>query len=357
MLEFRSDTFTLPTPEMMTAIGKAPLGDDGYREDPTVIRLEELAARKLDKEAACLTPSGTMANLASILTHCPAGTVALVGDQSDIYAYEDQGLAALAGVELKPVPTQPDGVLLLADLEEEFAVAARNSQTISLVCLENPHNLCGGVVLSLDYLQRAATLIHDRGARFHLDGARLFNAAVRMGIDPAQIVKYADSIQFCLSKGLSAPIGSILAGRASFIEAARTKRQMLGGNMRQAGIIAAAGIVALESMVNRLEEDHRNARRLAEGMAAIPGVEVDLSKVQTNTVVFRVTDFFDCDGFIEAAARHGLNVSDFKHGRLRAVVHYGITEKDIDEALRIITRIMKEASKSGERTRALEACT
>lgn len=327
----------------MTAISKAPLGDDGYREDPTVIRLEELAAQKLNKEAACLTPSGTMANLASILTHCPAGTIALLGDQSDIYAYEDQGLAGLAGVELKPVPTQPDGTLLLADLEEEFAVAARNSQTISLVCLENPHNLCGGIVLSLDYLQKVATLIHERGARFHLDGARLFNAAVHMGIDPAQIGKHADSIQFCLSKGLSAPVGSILAGSFSFIEAARIKRQMLGGNMRQAGIIAAAGIVALESMVNRLEEDHRNARRLAEGMAAIPGIEVDLSKVQTNTVVFRVAEYFECDGFIEAAARHGLNVSDFKHGRLRAVVHYGITEKDIDEALRIIARVMNEA--------------
>jgi threonine aldolase len=345
VIELRSDTFTLPTAEMMSAIAEAPLGDDGYREDPTVLRLEELAAAKMGKEAACLTPSGTMANLASILSHCPVSrSVALVGDQSDIHVYEDRGLAGCAGVVLKTVPTQPNGTLLLSDLQNEFEKAASTSSEIALVCLENPHNLCGGLVLPMDYVSRAASFVHARGACLHLDGARIFNAAVRLGIDPAEVVKDADSVQFCLSKGLAAPVGSVVAGSYDFIEQVRKKRQMLGGDMRQAGIIAAAGIVALERMVDRLREDHANARRLAAGLAQIPGIDVDAGAVQTNTVVFRVVDGrFNSNTFIEAARRDGLRVSDFKRGRLRAVVHYGITQDDIEETIRIITRIFEAA--------------
>jgi threonine aldolase len=342
LIELRSDTFTLPTAEMMSAIAKAPLGDDGYREDPTVIRLEELAALKLGKEAACLTPSGTMANLASILSHCPVSrSIALVGDQSDIHVYEDRGLAGCAGVVLKPVPTQPNGTLLLSDLENEFEKAGTFSQ-VALVCLENPHNLCGGVVLPTDYASKVANFVHTRGARLHLDGARIFNAAVQSGMNPADVARDADSVQFCLSKGLSAPVGSVVAGSAGFIAQVRKKRQMLGGDMRQAGIIAAAGIVALERMVERLQEDHVNARRFAAGLAGISGIEVDARTVQTNTVVFRVVDSrFDCNTFIEAAGRYGLRVSEFKRGRLRAVAHYGITQDDIEAAIRIVARVLK----------------
>lgn len=344
-IELRSDTFTLPTAEMMSAIAGAALGDDGYREDPTVIRLEELAAAKLAKEAACLTPSGTMANLAAILTHCSRGALALIGDQSDIHAYEDQGLARSAGVVLVPVPTEPNGTLLLSTLEKEFTKAADTGATIALVCLETPHNLCGGVVLPIDYIREVADFVHARGARLHLDGARLFNAAIQLDVDPQEIVKNADSVQFCLSKGLAAPVGSLVAGSAEVIEQVRNKRQMLGGNMRQAGIVAAAGIVALERMVGRLREDHANARRLAEALAGIPGIEVDLETVQTNTVVFRVVDRrFNDASFIEAARRFGLHLSDFKRGRLRAVLHYGIVEQDVEEALRIIAGILDEPS-------------
>jgi Argininosuccinate lyase len=207
-IELRSDTFTLPTEAMMAAIAGAALGDDGYREDPTVIRLEEMAAAKLGKEAACLTPSGTMANLAAILSHCSKGSMALLGDQSDIHAYEDQGLAGDAGATLVPLPTQPDGTLLLSTLEQEFKKAASRGSKIDLVCLENPHNLCGGVVLPLDYVRDVAAFVHARGARLHLDGARLFNAAVHLNVDPAEVVRNADSVQFCLSKGLAAPVGS-----------------------------------------------------------------------------------------------------------------------------------------------------
>jgi threonine aldolase len=303
-----------------------------------------MAAAKLGKEAACLTPSGTMANLAAILSHCRKGSVALLGDQSDIHAYEDQGLAGDAGVTLSPLPTQPDGKLLLSTLDKEFKKAARISSRIDLVCLENPHNLCGGVVLPLDYVREVADFVHAKGARLHMDGARLFNAAVHLNVNPAEVVQFADSVQFCLSKGLAAPVGSIVAGSYDFIEQVRKKRQMLGGNMRQAGIVAAAGIVALECMVERLREDHVNARRLAEALAEIPGIEVDLSTVQTNTVVFRVVDRrFDAATFIETARQFGLHVSDFKRGRLRAVLHYGITGHDVEEALSIVARILEKS--------------
>jgi argininosuccinate lyase len=346
-IELRSDTFTLPSKAMMAAIASAPLGDDGYREDPTVIRLEELAAEKLGKQAACLTPSGTMANLAAILTHCKKGNLALVGDQSDIYAYEDQGLAGDIGVTLVPVPTQSNGTLSLSSLENEFKKANHASLKVDLVCLENPHNLCGGVVLSLDYIREVADFVHARGAHLHLDGARLFHAAVQLKIDAAEITRSADSVQVCLSKGLAAPVGSIVAGSFDFIEQVRNKRQMLGGNMRQAGIIAAAGIVALEHMVERLADDHANAQRFAEGLTRIHGIEVDMKTVQTNTVVFRVVDSrLDVPEFIETARGFGLHVSEFKRGRLRAVFHYGIEMADVEEALRIISRVMQEPSET-----------
>jgi len=341
LIELRSDTFTLPTAEMLAAIACASLGDDGYREDPTVIRLEKMAAARLGKEAACLMPSGTMANLACVLAHCPPGSTALVGDQSDFLIYEDKGLAGGAGITIQPLATQPDGTLPLSSIEEQFSKA--KAPGIAVLCIENPHSLCGGVVLPNEYIHTVARFVHSRGARLHLDGARLFNAAVKSGISPAEIVRDSDSIQFCMSKGLAAPVGSMAVGGAEFIEKVRVKREMLGGNMRQAGVIAAPGIVALEQMVERLEEDHSNARRLAEGMARIPGLEVDLGTVQTNTVVFRVTDpRFGCRRFIEAARWRGLNVMDFQRGRLRAVTHYGITAQDITEALRIMEQVLEE---------------
>jgi threonine aldolase len=343
MLEFRSDTFTLPSAEMMAAIASAQLGDDGYREDPTVIRLEELAASMLGKEAACLMPSGTMANLASVMVHCPVrDSVALIGDQSDIHVYEDKGLAGCTGVIFRPLHTQPDGTILLTDIARAFSEISDKPERISMVCLENPHNLSGGIVLSLSYVSEVAALVHHHGAQLHMDGARIFNAAVKLKLDPADLVRDADSLQFCLSKGLAAPIGSLAVGSSAYIEKIRSKRKMLGGNMRQAGIIAAAGIVALEKMVSRLAEDHRNARQLAEGLARMPGIQLDLSSVQTNTVVFRVVDpRFDYKSFIQTAWHHGMRLSEFKRGRIRAVTHYGLSEEDIKQALEIFKEVLK----------------
>lgn len=344
MIELRSDTFTLPTPAMQAAIAGATLGDDVYGEDPTVRALEEQAAHTLGKAAACLMPSGTMANLAAIMAHCPRGSKALVGNESDIFIYEAGGASICGGVVYEPIPTQPDGRLLLSDLAQACPEDSQDPQFAlpALICLENTHNRCGGAVLPLDYLRQVARFARDRGLPVHMDGARIFNAAVALGIAPAEVAGYADSVQFCLSKGLSAPIGSMLVGDAAFVERARRTRKMLGGGMRQSGIIAAAGIVAIEQMVDRLAEDHANARRLAEGLARLPGIQVDPCMVQTNIVFFRVVDDrFTWRTFVESARRQGLRIGELGYGRIRAVTHYGISAQDVDDALEIIADVLR----------------
>ncbi|MFL6465420.1 MAG: GntG family PLP-dependent aldolase [Bryobacteraceae bacterium] len=343
MIDLRSDTFMLPTPAMRAAIAEAAIGDDGYGEDPTVNRLEALTGAKLGKQAACLMPSGTMANLACILAHHPqSGGVALVGDCSDIYIYEDEGLAGRLGVRYEVLPTNRNGTIPLAAIESHLR---KRPAEIGVLCLENPHNVCGGVVLPLGYLREAAELAHSHGAKLHLDGARIFNAAVKLQLDVAEIVDSADSVQFCLSKGLAAPIGSMVVGRSDFIARVRAHRRMLGGNMRQAGIIAAAGIVALEQMVERLQEDHHHIRRFAEGLAKLPGIVLDLDTVQTNTVVFRIVDkrFPSPECFIRAAWKKGTRFSDFKFGRVRAVAHCGITAFDIEQALDTVAALLNDS--------------
>lgn len=343
MIELRSDTFTLPTPAMLQAISCAKLGDDVYGEDPTVCALEDLAAYKLGKEAACLMPSGTMANLSAIMAYCPRGSKVLVGDESDIYIYEAGGASVCGGIVYEPIPTQPHGYLLLSDLEEAISVDPKDPQFAqpALICIENTHNRCGGTVLSLHYLHDLLYFAQSRGIPVHLDGARIFHAAIAQHVSPAEIAQYANSIQFCLSKGLSAPIGSIVVGEASFVKRVRNVRKMLGGGMRQEGIIAAAGIVALEQMVDRLAEDHTLARYFAEGLARLPGIQIDLDTVQTNIVIFRVVDDrFSWQSFIIAVHRRGLNLGELGHGRIRAVLHYNVTRKDVDDALDIIHEVL-----------------
>ncbi len=344
MIELRSDTFTLPTPAMLAAITEAALGDDVYGEDPTVCSLEKLASHKLGKQAACLMPSGTMANLTSIMAHCPRGTKVLVGNESDIYIYEAGGASICGGVIYEPVPTQPDGTLRIEDLEQALAEDNDDPQFAlpSLICLENTHNRCGGTVLSLSYLEQVQHFAQTHLLPVHIDGARIFHAALALGKSAAEIASYATSVQFCLSKGLSAPIGSMVVGDASFIDRVRRIRKMLGGGMRQAGIIAAAGIIALEQMVDRLVEDHIHARRFAEGLLQHPEIQINLETVQTNIVIFRVASTaFDRQKFISLAHEHGLNLSSSGHERIRAVFHYGITTRDVDTALEIIDAVLK----------------
>jgi threonine aldolase len=346
MIELRSDTFTLPTPRMLKAMADAPLGNDVYREDPTVRRLEELAAERLGKEAACLTPTGTMANLASVLAHVARGEKLLVGNESDIYRHESGGASICGGAVYEPITTQSDGTLLISDLaaglpeapdDPEFAPAA-------LICLENPHNRRGGRVLPLDYLASVRDFANRAALPIHLDGARLFNAAVALDVAPARIAGFADSVQVCLSKGLAGPIGSLAVGTAAHIDRVRALRKMLGGGMRQAGVIAAAGIVALEQMVDRLADDHAHARVLALGLADVDGIEIDPAAVETNVVRFRTAPgFLSHAELVREAAQGGLALSELG-GSVRAVTNANVTRADVDRALTIMIQVMRSAA-------------
>ncbi|ASS74135.1 low-specificity L-threonine aldolase [Tumebacillus algifaecis] len=344
MIELRSDTFTLPTEEMLEAIPKAALGDDIYGEDPTVKQLEQLAAEMLGKEAAIFMPSGTMANLASLMAHCPRGSKVLVGNETDIYIYEAAGASVCGGIMYEPIPTQPDGTLLIEDLAKAFPDDTSDPQFAlpSLITIENPHNRMGGKVLPLSYLEEVHQFAASKGLPVHMDGARIFNAAIALGVPVCEVAQYADSIQFCLSKGLSAPVGSMVVGTAEFIEKVYRLRKMLGGGMRQSGLLAAAGIIALEKMVDRLADDHANARRLAQGLSQIEGIEVDMD-VPTNIVFFRVTaEGYTWQRFVEECRQAGLNIAELGHGRIRAVTHSGVTTEDIDTALDIIRHVLSK---------------
>jgi threonine aldolase len=337
-IDLRSDTVTLPTPEMRRAIAEAPLGDDVYGEDPTINRLEALAAERAGKQAAMLVASGTMGNLCAILAHCGRGQEAIVGDQSHIYHYEGGGASVLGGVAFNLVPTDPSGELPLPALAAAVRDPDDSHEAITqLICLENTHNRCGGVVLSTEYMAAVHGFAQERGLLVHLDGARMFNAAVALGVDAREITRHVDTVQFCLSKGLAAPVGSILAGNAAFITRARRVRKLVGGGMRQAGIIAAAGIVALEQMVDRLAEDHANARLLAEGLATFPQIAIDLNSVQSDIVIFRLREGHGTpESLARAVAERGLLIGGIGRSYIRAVTHYGIDAGDIEEALEIV---------------------
>jgi threonine aldolase len=342
-IELRSDTFTLPNPEMLAAVQNAALGDDVYGEDPTVRRLEELTSELVGKEAACLMPSGTMANLAALLAHCSRGGMVLAGDQSDIYVYEAGGGSVLGGMVLAPVRTERDGSLALDALEGAMPQDRADPQFSipELVCVENTHNRSGGTPLPPERLREVVDFARMWQLRVHVDGARLFNAAVALDVPAADLVRDADSVQLCLSKGLSAPVGSMLAGGAPFIAGARRWRKMLGGGMRQAGIVAAAGIVALESMIDRLHEDHATARRLAEGLDEIPGIEVRPQEHRTNIVMFRVTrDGLTHAEFLARAQKRGVMVAELGRNQIRAVTHRHVTRADVDDALEVIADVI-----------------
>ncbi len=340
-IDLRSDTFTQPTPAMREAMATAPLGDDVFGEDPTVCELEALAAETLGKEAAVLVTSGTQGNLCSLLAHCGRGDEVIMGHLGHTFLYEQGGSAALGGIHPRTVPNQDDGTLRLEDLAAAIRADDPHFPVSRLIVLENTHNRRYGSYLTPAYTDTVAAFAHEHNLKLHIDGARIFNAAVAQGVDVKELVRNADSVTFCLSKGLSAPVGSVVCGSADFIRRARRARKVLGGGMRQAGIIAAAGIVALQQMVDRLADDHANARRLATGVAAIPGFAVDLSRVQTNIVYIDVvhSDFSAAD--VAARLRqHEVGVFDTGPRRLRAVTHYGIEAADIEEAIQVFATVM-----------------
>ena len=343
-IDLRSDTVTLPTPTMREAIYRADLGDDVFGEDPTTNRLEKLAAECTGKEAAMLVASGTMGNLACLLTHCRRGEEVILGDQSHTFLYEAGGMSALGGIHAHTVRNQPDGTMRLEDIEAAIRGNNVHFPRTRLICLENTHNRCNGSALTPEYTGAVAALARKRGVRVHLDGARIFNAAVALGVDVKELVRNVDSVSFCLSKGLSAPVGSVICGSSEFIAEARRNRKVLGGGMRQSGIIAAPGITALEQMVARLAEDHANARRLAEGIAHIRGLSAEPERTQTNIVYFELAgERVTAKQLVTQLATRGIKLLSLGPTLLRAVTHYGISADDIDVTLAALREVMQTA--------------
>jgi threonine aldolase len=334
VVDLRSDTLTRPTPAMRRAMATAEVGDDVFGEDPTVLRLEALAAERVGKAAGLFVPSGTMGNLAALLAHCRRGDEIILGDQSHTFTYEAGGSAALGGIHPRTLPNRADGTLDPGEIAAAVRADNVHFPISRLICLENTHNRCGGAVLDAAYLAEVRAVADRFGLAIHLDGARLFNAAVALNVPAGALARAADSVTFCLSKGLAAPVGSVLCGSTDFIARARRARKMLGGGMRQAGVLAAAGIVALETMVDRLAEDHANARRLAEGLADLPGIQIDPGTVRTNIVIFHLErPDLTPDELVTGLARRRVRLFAIGGPRLRAVTHYEVTAAGIEAAL------------------------
>ena len=341
VIDLRSDTVTHPTPAMRKAVFEAEVGDDVYGEDPTVNRLEAMAAEIMGKEAALFTTSGTQSNLIAVLTHTKHGDEIIVGDQAHMLWYEVGSASALGGVIIRTVPNDSCGRLNLDDIDRTIRNKDIHYPETKLLCLENTHNRRGGTVLTPDYTDEVCDLAHTRGLRVYLDGARIFNAAVALGVPACRLSQNVDSVALCLSKGLSAPVGSLLCGSKDFIEQARKFRKMLGGGMRQAGIIASAGIVALETMVDRLAEDHSNARHLAEGLANIKGITLAQDNIPTNIVMFDLSPELSVTDFFEGLERAGVKIGFRDGGPFRAVTHCTVSSSDIDEALTRIEAVCR----------------
>lgn len=343
-VDLRSDTVTQPTPQMRAAMAAAEVGDDVYNEDPSINRLQEMAAERMGKEAGLFVPSGTMGNLAAVLSHCGRGDEVILGNLGHTFLFEGGGIAALGGVHSYVLPNQPDGTLRIEDIR----AAVRNPEDphapISrLITLENTHNRCGGVPLTVEYMDEVKTVAQAHDLKIHLDGARIFNAAAALGVPVARLTEAADSVTFCLSKGLCAPVGSVLCGSQDFIFRARRIRKQLGGGMRQAGVLAAAGIIALEEMVDRLPEDHCRAQKLAQGLARIPGIKVEREDPPSNMVFFSLDEGVTLTP-IEIAERllaYKVKVGLAGPRRFRMVTHYWIDDEGVDRTLQAFRNVMR----------------
>ncbi len=327
---------------MREAMARAEVGDDVFHEDPTVNRLEELSAEKLGKEAGLFVASGTMGNLVALLTHCARGDEVIIGDRQHTFTSEVGGMAALGGIQAHPVPNRRDGTLALDDIRRAIREDDVHQPRTRLIGLENTHMVMNGAPLPPEYLRQVRALADEHGLIVHTDGARIFNAAIALGVPVSELARYSDTVQFCLSKGLAAPVGSMLVGSADLIARARRQRKMVGGGMRQAGVLAAAGIVALTQMVGRLAEDHVNARFLAENLADLPRVILDPAAIKTNLVLFDLEpDGLGAEELAERVEADGVLIQARDKYSLRAVTHYGIDRADVEHALNAIGRALR----------------
>ena len=330
-IDLRSDTVTLPTKEMREAISNAELGDDVFQEDPTINNLEKLAAKKFNKEAAIFLPSGTMANLVAVLTHCNRGDEVMLGDQSHTFLYEAGGISSFGGVHSRQLKNHNDGTIHLNDIKNAIRKKDVHFPPSRLICLENTHNRCFGMPLETNYVNEVVDIAKNNNMSVHVDGARIFNAAVATGSTVADLTKNVDSVSFCLSKGLSAPSGSLLCGDKNFIHRARFNRKALGGGMRQAGILAAAGVVAIDIMSAKIIEDHRNAKALAFGIAKIDGINIETEKIKTNIIYFKLDHpKINSESLLDIMSKKNIRFFELGPNWFRLVTHSGISKENID---------------------------
>jgi threonine aldolase len=347
IVDLRSDTLTLPTPEMRDAMAHAEVGDDVWEEDPTVKRLEALAAERLGKAAGLFVTSGTMGNLISVVSQAQAGQEVILDLDSHIFNNEVAGAAIVGSLQMRPVQTER-GFLTPDQVRNALRPANIHIPTTGLVCVENTHNRHGGTCCTPEEIDAVAAVAHEASVPVHMDGARLFNAAVALKRPARDFVRNVDSVTFCISKGLAAPVGSVICGSSGLIDKARRVRKMLGGGMRQAGVIAAAGIVALEKMVDRLAEDHTNARALAEGLAKLPGLSVDLASVQTNIVIFRVergdaaASAVATSELVAGCGARKVKIHAIGPTTIRCVTHKDIDAEDIGRTLDALAEITRK---------------
>ena len=341
-VDLRSDTVTKPTPEMREAMAEAEVGDDVYGDDPTVNQLQVKAAEMLGKEAALFVPSGTMGNLLALLVHCSRGEEVICGDKSHIYVNEAGGMAALGGIYPHPVPNQTDGTLRLEDIRASIQPDDSHRTITRLVCIENTQNMGGGVVLSVDYTKQVGQLAKENGLKFHIDGARIFNAAAALGVDIKDLVAPADSVMFCLSKGLVAPIGLMLVGAKEFIAKAHRLRKMLGGGMRQVGVMAAAGLISLEKMTGRLKQDHARAKDLYEGLKQVKGLRLE-AEPASNMVYFTLADHITLteNQIVAEMRKHNVMVDWSAPRQFRLVTHYWVDEAGVEKTVKAFGEVLK----------------
>ncbi len=339
MIDLRSDTLTHPTQSMRDAMATAEVGDDVFQEDPTVQKLEALSAKKMGKEAALFVPSGCMGNLISVLSHCGRGDEILLGDRSHISLYEVGGVSALGGVHPRPLPNNENGTISIDLLEKGIRKSDIHCPPTRLICLENTHNFCQGSPITPKYMSEVREISNKFGLKVHLDGARIFNAAVALEVPVSKLTEKVDSVMFCLSKGLSAPVGSLVCGSSEFIDKARKARKMVGGGMRQAGHLAAAGLIAITELVDRLQEDHDNAKFLATKLSELDGIDLEIDRIKTNIIFFKMTAM-DGETFVKQLENNQIKILMTDMGVFRAVLHREVSKEQVTKVAETVQSIL-----------------